>query len=90
MFKALCNQVNFEINQAKVSFYRDALDLNKGNSHETWQIINQLRSKRSKCSSIKEIVHNGTSLINPDELSNAFNDLFQVLGLDLLTKFLTM
>ena len=39
MFEALQNQVNFEIKQAKVSFYRDALDSNKGNSHETW-IIN--------------------------------------------------
>ena len=36
MFKALRNQVNFEIKQAKVSFYRDALDSNKGNSRETW------------------------------------------------------
>ena len=78
MFKALRNQVimNFEIKQAKVSFYRDALDSNKGNSRETWRIISELRSKRSKCSSIKEIVHNGTSIINPDKLSNAFNDHF--------------
>ena len=76
MFKALRNEVNFEIKQAKVSFYRDALDSNKGNSRETWRIINELRSKKSKCSSIKEIVHNCTSIISPDELSNAFNDHF--------------
>ena len=75
MFKALRNQVNFEIKQAMVSFYRDALDLNKGNSRETWQIINELRSKRSKCSLIKEIVNNDSSIINPGELSNAFMHL---------------
>ena len=47
-FKALRNQVNLEIKQAKVSFYRDALDSNEGNSCETWRIINELRrSKRN-------------------------------------------
>ena len=80
MFKALRNQVNFEIKQAKVSFYRDALDSN------TWRIINQLRSKTSKCSSVKEIVHNGTSITNPDELSNAFNDHFSSIGPRLANK----
>ena len=90
MFKALRNQVNFEIKQAKVSFYRDALDSNKGNSRETWRIINELRSKRSKCSSIKEIVHNGTSiLLTQMSCKTHLMIIFQVLGLDLLTKFLT-
>ena len=60
--------------------FTDSLDSNKGNSRETWRIINELHSKRSKCSSIKEIVHNGTSITNPDELSNAFNDHFSSIG----------
>ena len=47
MFKALRNQVNLEIKQAKVSFYKNALDSNESNSRETWRIINELRSKRS-------------------------------------------
>ena len=47
MFKALRNQVNLEIKKAKVFFYRDALDSDKGNSRETWRIINELHSKRS-------------------------------------------
>jgi hypothetical protein len=62
--KLLRNQVNYEIKQAKESYYKDALNTNKGNSRETWRIINELRSKRPKCSSIKEIIHNGTSIIN--------------------------
>ena len=65
IFKTLRNQVNYEIKQAKESYYKDALNTNKGiNSRETWRIINELRSKRPKCSSIKEIIHNGTSIIN--------------------------
>ena len=76
MFKALRNQVNFEIKQAKVSFYRDALDSNKGNSRETWRIINEL--------------HNGTSiLLTQMSCKTHLMIIFQVLGLDLLTKFLT-
>ena len=42
--------------------------------------MNVLRSKRPKCSSIKEIIHNGTSIINSDQLSNAFNDHFSSIG----------
>jgi hypothetical protein len=57
IFKTLRNQVNYEIKQAKESYYKDALNTNKGNSRETWRIINELRSKTPKCSSIKEIIY---------------------------------
>ena len=80
IFKTLRNQVNYEIKQAKESYYKDAQNTNKGNSRETWRFINELRSKRPKCSSIKEIIHNGTSITNSDELSNAFNDHFSSIG----------
>ena len=91
MFKALRNQVNLEIiKQAKVSFYRDALDSNKGNSRETWRIINELSSYRSKCSSIKEIVQRITVhlLLTQMSCQTHLMIIFQVLGLDYLTKFL--
>jgi hypothetical protein len=72
--------VNNEIRKAKESYYKDALNTNKGNSQNTWQIINELLSKKSKNCSVTEIVHNGTSIYNSNDLSDAFNDHFSSVG----------
>ena len=86
IFKTLQNKVNNEIKQSKESYYKNALNTNKGNSRETWRIINELRSKRHKCTSVKEIILNGTSIINSDELSDVFNDHFSNMGPRLASK----
>ena len=44
IFKTLRNQVKYENKQAKESYYKDALNTNKGNSRETWRIINERTS----------------------------------------------
>jgi hypothetical protein len=72
--------VNNEVGKAKESYYKDALNTNKGNSQNTWRIINELLSKKSKNCSVKEIVHNGTSIYYSNDLSDAFNDHFSSVG----------
>ena len=62
-FKNLRNIVNNEIKQAKAYYYNDALNTNKDNSRITWRIINELLSKKSNNSSVKEIIHNSTPFV---------------------------
>ena len=79
-FKNIRNMVNNEVRTAKESYYKDALNTIKGNSQNTWRIINELLSKKSKNCSVKEIVHNGTSIYNSNDLSDAFNNHFSSVG----------
>ena len=62
-FKNLLNIINNEIKQAKAYYYNDALNTNKDNSRITWRIINELLSKKSNNSSVKEIIHNSTPFV---------------------------
>ena len=47
-----------------------------GNSRKTWQIINDLASRKSKSISVREVNLNGNSVANQTNLSNAFNEYF--------------
>lgn len=80
VYKKCRNSVNIEIGQAKELYYKNAFHENVGNPRMTWSIINELTARKSNNSHIKEIKNNGTSIVNAQELSDAFNEHFASVG----------
>ena len=61
----------------------------KNDSRRTWQTINELTSRKSNTSSIKELIVNGVSINKTTDLANAFNEHFSTIGpvvLNILTS----
>ena len=72
--KKMQNTINNNIKTSKASFYSNALSQSKGNSRITWQTINELTSRLTNNTTVKELKLNGSIISNSSELSNAFND----------------
>ena len=80
IFKRMRNKVNSEIKAAKELFYSNNFIEANGDPRKTWQIINDLTSRKAVNSSIREINLNGISISESSDLSNAFNDYFSSIG----------
>ena len=61
-FKRLRNKVNCKIKIAKESYYKQSFTEHKNDSRRTWKTINELTSRKSNTSSIKELIVNGVSI----------------------------
>ena len=79
-FKLLRNKGNSNIKIAKESYYKQSLTEHKNDSRRTWQTINELTSRKSKTSSIKELIVNGVSINSTIDFANAFNEHFSTIG----------
>ncbi len=79
-FKQIRNLVNNEIKNAKALYYTNALHENKNNQRKTWNIINDLTSRKRHNFHINEISNNGSLITDPNELSNEFNEHFVTIG----------
>ena len=86
-YKKLRNTGNNDIKTSKASYYSNVFSQSKGNSRKTWQTINDLTSRRTNNTTVKELKLNGSIIFNSSELSNAFNDHFSTMGPALLMKF---
>ena len=78
--KRLCSKVNSNIKIAKESYYKQSFTEHKNDSRRTWQTINELTSRKSNTSSIKELIVNGVSINKTTDLANAFNEHFSTIG----------
>ena len=85
-YKKLRNTINNNIKTSKASYYSNAFSQSKGNSRKTWQTINELTSRRTNNTTVKEFKSNGSIISNSSELSNAFNDYFSTIGLRLASE----
>ena len=74
------NKVNVAIRQAKELFYKNKFSKSDGDPRKTWQVINELTSRKTGRSSVSEFSLNGVSITNSTALSNAFNDHFSTIG----------
>ena len=75
-YKKLRNTINNNIKTSKASYYSNAFGQSKGNSRKKWQAINDLTSRRTNNTTVKELKLNGSIISNYSGLSNAFNDHF--------------
>ena len=67
-YKKLRNTINNNIKTSKASYYSHAFSQSKGNSRKTWQTINDLTSRRTNSSTVKELKLNGSIISNSSEL----------------------
>ena len=79
-FKKQRNIVNKALEQAKKFYYQTSFSGHKGDSRKTWQIINELTSRTSSKSSVRELRVNGQSVTNPTESAEEFNHHFATIG----------
>ena len=84
--KWLCSKVNSNIKIAKESYYKQSFTGHKNDSRRTWQTTNELTSRKSNTSSIKELIVNGVSINKTTDLANAFNEHFSTVGLKLANE----
>ena len=79
-FKRLRIKVNSNTKIAKESYYKQSFTEHENDSRCTWQTINELTSRKSNISSIKELIVNGVSINKTTDLANAFNEHFSRIG----------
>ena len=75
--------------QTKEQYYKNALQDNERDPRNTWQIINELTSRKTHSSSVKEIKLDNNSIRDPCKLSSVSRTTFQTLVWRLLTIFTT-
>ena len=85
-YKKLRNIINNNIKTPEASYYSNAFSQSKGNSRKTWQTINELTSRRTNNTTVKELKLNGSIISNSSELSHVFNDHFSIIGLHLANE----
>ena len=80
------NKVNVAIRQAKELFYKNKFSKSDGDPRKTWQVINELTSRKTGRSSVRELSLNGVSITNSTALSNAFNYHFSTIASKLASE----
>ena len=86
-YKKLRNTINNNIKTSGASNYSNAFSQSKGNSEKTWQTIDELPSRRTNSTTVREFKSNGSIISNSSELSNTLLTIFQQLGPALPMKF---
>ena len=78
-YKQCKNQLNKCIKQTKRNYYNSKL-ANSNNSKESWQILNELLSRKSKTTKINRITINGKAIVGDEEIATKFNQYFSEIG----------
>lgn len=85
-YKITRNNYNRLIKGTIGSYYQKKLDDNQGNIKRTWDTINQLINRSSKCNKINEIINSNNDVVNDEHLPDVFNKHFIDLGQTLSQK----
>ena len=73
------NEVNHRIKDAKINYYKTSLE-KRTNSKDSWNIINELLNKKSKTTSIKELIIDHNKITDDKDIANEFNNFFCKIG----------
>merc|ERR1711884_790666 len=80
--KQFRNQVNKELEQAEIQYYREKLNSDKKNLKNLWDtagsILNPKKSKRRNF--IKQLIIDRKRLTKDDDIANGINDFFSTIG----------
>ena len=79
-FKRARNNVNNVIKKAKKSYYLKSFSACDGNSHKTWDIINDVTGRKSEIAIINELEFEDKKLTDPTEIAEGFNKFFAEIG----------
>ena len=78
-YKKCGNEVNRRIKDAKTNYYKTSLK-NSTSSKDSRKIINQLLNKKSKSTSINELIINHNRITGDKNVANEFNNFFCKIG----------
>ncbi len=65
------------------AIYYNTFETYECNSRKTWQVINEITSRKSGKSVINELECNGKKTNNPTEIAETFNTFFSEIGSEL-------
>ena len=85
-YRQIRNKVNALNVQWKKQHYNNRIAACKGNMKESWKTINELVNKRSKSSNIDCLKESDTETRNKKDVSNAMNNLFCTISMELADK----
>ena len=76
-----CNNMRKEL--AKIDYYHRLFAVNKGNSKEIWNTINEFMSRSSKSQNISSLLINKKVVTNNTEIAESLNQYFAEIGITL-------
>ena len=85
-YKKLKNRVNHFIKHSKKNYYHAFFDDNLGNVKATWNGINSILSRKKSMTQTTKVIVGDKEIIDPVEVSNAFNVHFTDIGPNLASK----
>ena len=74
------NKCNDILEEAKIDYYHRLFAVNKGNSKEIWNTINELMSRSSKSRNISSLLINKKVVTNNNEIAECLNQYFAEIG----------
>jgi hypothetical protein len=85
-YKSYRNMYNKLIRKAKEKYYSEAFLINKKNPKKTWGLLNEIRKKSPKSSSIEKIVIDKVCITDHKEIAENFNDHFTTIASKIVEK----
>lgn len=79
-FRRLRNQVTQAIRTAKGNYIKNKLEEHSGNIKKTWQILNSVLGRQTKCKLSDTYTHDNVKLNRPDHIAENFNSYFINVG----------
>ena len=86
IYKKTRNKVNIELRNSKKDYYSTKIAGDRSNPKEAWKTINNLLGRQSKSTTVNELKLNESSLTNPKDIAEGFNDYFSNIGTNLASK----
>ena len=86
IYKKTRNKVNIKLRNSKKDYYSTKIAGDRSNPKEAWKTINNLLGRQSKSTTVNELKLNESSLTNPKDIAEGFNDYFSNIGTNLASK----
>lgn len=75
-YKNFCNVLNLMLKDAKRRYYENEFSKFKNNPKMQWKLLNNFLNNASRNVPISNIIHEGRTFKQPDDIANAFSDYF--------------
>ena len=85
-YKTSRNQINIELRNAKQNYYYTKIAGQKCNPKKAWKSINNLLGKETKQTVVNELNMGESTLNDPQDIAEVFNEYFSNIGPDLASK----
>ena len=86
-YKLYKNKLVGILRVAKKNYYSELLELNKGNTKETWSIIKEVINKKTVNVAVPNVFYRNESTFKGEQnVANGFNDFFANIGTELASK----